>query len=55
MCKVGLNQWTKQQREAKKAKDELLAKVASGEVPAEQLTAELEAIEAKRNAVVMPE
>lgn len=55
MCKVGLNQWTKQQREAKKAKDELLAKVASGEVPAERLTAELELIEAKRNAIVMPE
>ena len=55
MCKVGLNQWTKQQREAKKARDELLAKVASGEVPAERLTAELELIEAKRQAVVMPE
>ena len=55
MCKVGLNQWTKQQREAKKAKDELLTKVASGEVPHEQLTAELEAIEAKRNAIIMPE
>jgi len=55
MCKVGLNQWTKQQREAKKAKDALLAKVASGEIPAEQLTAELEAIEAARKVIVMPE
>jgi hypothetical protein len=52
MCKVGLNQWTKQQREAKKAKDALLTKIASGEVPQEQLTAELEAIEAARNVIV---
>ena len=55
MCKVGLNQWTKQQREAKKAKDTLLARVASGEVPTEQLTAELEAIEVARNTVIVAE
>lgn len=55
MCKVGLNQWTKQQREAKKAKDTLLARVASGEVPQEQLTEELEAIEVARNTIVAAE
>lgn len=50
MCKVGLNQWTKQQREAKKAKDALLARVAAGETL--DLTAELEAIEVARQAII---
>lgn len=55
MCKEGVRQWTKQQRDAKKAKEELLAKVANGEVPADQLQEELAKIEDARQAVVARE
>lgn len=48
MCKIGVNQWTKQQREAKQAKEGLLDKVASGEVSPDELQQELEAIEQNR-------
>ena len=52
MCKDGVSKWTKQQRQAKLAKEELLTQVASGEVDASELTARLEQIEADRNTVV---
>jgi hypothetical protein len=52
MCKEGVNQWSKQQRDAKKSKDELLQSVATGETPADELTTKLEEIEAARNAIV---
>lgn len=48
MCKQGVSNWTKQQRQAKIAKAELLDKVASGEVEASQLNDELAKIEAER-------
>ena len=32
MCKLGVSNWTRQQREFKKGKEDLLAMVASGEV-----------------------
>lgn len=51
MCKDGMSKWTKQQRVAKNAKDKLLADVASGEVPAEQLPKLLQDIEDARGAV----
>lgn len=56
MSKVGLSLWTKQQAAAKKAKEQLLADVASGAVPPENLTAELQAIEEARDFVAeLPE
>ena len=52
MCKDGVSKWTAQERAAKKAKDELLAKVAAGDIDAGDLQAELDAIEKARQAVV---
>ena len=52
MCKEGVSQWTKQQREAKKANEELLQKVAAGELNAADLPAQLEAIEAERQKII---
>ena len=50
MCKVGYNQWTKQQAAAKKAKEQLLARVAAGEEL--DIGAELELIEAQRQLII---
>ena len=50
MCKVGLNQWTKQQSAAKKAREQILARLAAGEEL--DITAELELIEARRQAII---
>ena len=50
MCKVGLNQWTKQQTAAKKAREQVLARLASGEEL--DIAAELELIEAQRQAII---
>lgn len=50
MCKVGLNLWTKQQSAAKKAKEQLLARVAAGEEL--DLAHELEVIEAQRQLII---
>lgn len=50
MCKVGYNQWTKQQTAAKKAKEQLLARVAAGEEL--DINVELELIEAQRQLIV---
>lgn len=52
MCKVGLNQWSKQQRVAQKEKNELLEKMAKGEVTQEEFTQELDAIELRRNTII---
>lgn len=52
MCKVGTNQWTKQQREFKKFKSELLDKVASGEISADQIEGEIERLEEDKNRIV---
>ena len=48
MCKEGVRAWTKAQRDAKKAKEELLSKVASGEIDPSCLLDELANIEAIR-------
>lgn len=50
MCKVGLNQWTKQQSAAKKAREQVLSRLAAGEEL--DITAELELIEAQRQAII---
>ncbi len=55
MCKVGLNQWSKQQRVAQKEKNELLEKMAKGEVTQEEFALELDAIELRRNTIIQPE
>lgn len=52
MCKVGLNQWSKQQRVAQKEKNELLEKMVKGEVTQEEFALELEAIETRRQSIV---
>lgn len=52
MCKEGVNAWTKQQSEAKKAKAELLDAVANGEVDPKDLKPRLEQIEIDRLKVV---
>ena len=49
MCKEGVSLWNKQQTAAKKAKEQLLSDVASGEVDASDIAAIQEEIEAARN------
>ena len=51
MCKVGYNQWTKQQSIAKKAKEQLLSRVAAGEEL--NIGVELELIEAQRQLIIL--
>ena len=55
MCKVGVNQWSKQQREAKRAKELMLEQVASGEVRAEDIQTRLAEIEQERTTIVYPD
>lgn len=52
MCKVGTNQWTKQQREFKKFKSELLDKVASGEISPDQIEIEIQRLEEEKDRIV---
>lgn len=52
MCKEGSSKWTKQQRDAKKAKEQLLMEVASGELDPSDLAQCLTDIEDARNEVV---
>lgn len=51
MCKEGVRQWTKQQSEAKKQKEILLAKIAAGQINTEKLNEALQQIEAERNKI----
>jgi hypothetical protein len=51
MCKEGVRMWTKQQNEAKKAREILLAKVAAGTLNTEQLAEELRKIETERHRI----
>ena len=51
MCKEGVRQWTKQQNEAKKQKEILLAKVATGQIDTEKLNEALQQIESERNKI----
>ena len=48
MCKEGNSLWTKQQRVAQKAREELLVNVGNNEIAIEDLAGLMEAIEAKR-------
>ncbi len=52
MCKVGTNQWTKQQRDAKSEGSDLLKLVATGKLLPTDLEAEMEIIEERRHRIV---
>lgn len=51
MCKAGLSAWTKQQRDAKKASSELLAKLADGSLAVSDLATVQAEIEATRVSI----
>ena len=52
MCKEGVAAWTKQQRDAKSAKDELLQKVGEGEVKPADIQARMDRIEKNRAKII---
>jgi len=52
MCKVGTNQWTKQQREFKRDKAELLTLVANGELAIENINSKIEELEEVKDSIV---
>ncbi len=51
MCKEGVSNWTKQQRQSESELKGLLTRVASGELAAEDISSEQERIEAERKAI----
>jgi hypothetical protein len=53
MCKVGVNQWTKQQSDYKKAKNGILDKVSKGEIKVEEIESILTALEIEKNRIVL--
>jgi len=55
MCKLGVNQWTKQQREFKKAQTELLNKLSTGELPIDQLSVVQAELAATKESIVFAE
>lgn len=55
MCKEGTSAWTKQHREAKKGNEELLTKVASGDIQPGDIIAHQEDIAAKRDVIITRE
>lgn len=52
MCKVGTNQWTKQQREFKSARASLLDEVANGNLAIEDINDEIEKLEEEKDRIV---
>ena len=55
MCRIGVNAWTRQQAEAKKASSSLLAKVSSGEVKPEDILTIQAEIEANKHRIEFSE
>ncbi len=53
MCKIGVNKWTKQQNDAKKAKANLLDEVAEGKLDPKDINPRLDTIENARNKIDM--
>jgi hypothetical protein len=51
MCKLGTSLWTKQQREFKKGKEQLLEDVAAGEVQPTEIQAKLDELEEARGYI----
>lgn len=52
MCKEGVSRWTKQQREAKKAKEALLDGVANGDIEVSDLADKQAEIEEARGEII---
>lgn len=52
MCKVGTNQWTKQQREFKKSKADLLILVASGDLAIKNINGKIEELEIEKDSII---
>jgi hypothetical protein len=52
MCKVGTNTWTKQQREFKKSKADLLNQVASGDLAIDDINNKIEELEVVKDMIV---
>ena len=52
MCKTGVNQWTKQQKEAEKSRTEVLTAVQNGDIKPEHIQVELDKIEQHRLRIV---
>jgi len=52
MCKEGVAAWTKQQRDAKKGKDELLGQVGAGEVKPADIQVRMDEIEKARAKII---
>lgn len=52
MCKVGVSNWTKQQRVAKIQRSDLLTQLGSGELTIEELPEAEALIEANRNVII---
>ena len=56
MCKAGVSAWTSQQREASKAKEQLLVDLQAGEITSDDIAGITAEIEAARTAVAeLPE
>lgn len=51
-CKEGVNSWTKQQRDFKKLKGELLEKLMSGEILQEDLEDHIKQLESDRDKII---
>jgi len=52
MCKEGVNQWTKQQRDYKKGKEDILDKLTKGTMTPDQIQAELVELEKVKDVIV---
>ena len=52
MCKVGTNQWTKQQRDYKQSRSELLEQVASGDLEIENLKDAMDMLETTKDEIL---
>jgi len=52
MCKIGVNQWSKQQRNAKKEEADLLNKLSSGQVSPDKIQEIREEIEKNRKVII---
>lgn len=52
MCKIGTNQWTKQQRDFKQSRGELLDKVASGDLEIEDLKDAMSQLDEIKDSIV---
>ncbi len=55
MCKDGVSKWTKQQLQFRKSKEGLLDRVAAGELKADDIPAEITALEEARDQIVPTE